>query len=172
MAALSFNAVMFYVLASVGLVSGLMVITRQNAVHSALFLVGVFLSVAGVYVVLGAEFLAAVQLLVYAGGILVLFLFVIMLVKLERMPIPRRGRFLALVGTLLVLALVALMGQIVLEGGAGGTTGPLSPSPGEPGNLERIGMSLYRDYLLPFEVASVLLLVAMIGAIVLAREPY
>lgn len=169
---MSFPLLLFYVLASAAVVCGLLVITRQNAVHCALFLVGVFLSVAGVYVILGAEFLAAVQLLVYAGGILVLFLFVIMLVKLERATGRRRRGFLSLAAILLVVALAALMGSILLEGGGGGTTGPVPAPAGGEGNLERVGMSLFRDYLLPFEVASVFLLVAMIGAIVLARESY
>jgi NADH-quinone oxidoreductase subunit J len=169
---MTFSAFLFYCLASLALVSGLLVITRRNAVHSALFLVGVFLSVAGIYVVLGAEFLAAVQLLVYAGGILVLFLFVIMLVRLETLKARRRSHFLALVGVVLVVALVAMVGHLFLEGGKGGVTGPPAVAPGGEGNMERVGMALYRDYLLPFEVVSVFLLVAMVGTIVLAREQY
>jgi len=169
---MNITPIVFYTLASLAIVCGLMVITRQNAVHCALFLVGVFLAVAGIYVVLGAEFLAAVQLLVYAGGILVLFLFVIMLVKLEKTGGPRRRGYLRLTGIVLVVALAVLMGSILFRGGEGGTTGPPPAVPGAEGNLERIGVTLFRDYLLPFEVASVFLLVAMIGAIVLARESY
>ena len=167
-----FPQILFYVLASVALLSGLMVITRRNPVHCALFLVGVFICVAGVYVLLGAEFLAAVQLLVYAGGIMVLFLFVIMLVKLDRMPRRGRTRFMVIAGILLAVALAGLLGSLLYKGGEGGVTGPAPQAPGEPGNLERVGLSLFRDYLLPFEVASVFLLVAMVVAIVLAREPY
>jgi NADH-quinone oxidoreductase subunit J len=169
---MTFPQILFYVLAATALGSGLMVITRRNPVHCALFLVGVFLCVAGVYVLLGAEFLAAVQLLVYAGGIMVLFLFVIMLVKLDRLPRRGRTRFLAVAGVLLAMALALLLGSLLYRGGGGGVTGPPPAAPGEPGNLERVGLSLFRDYLLPFEVASVFLLVAMVGAIVLAREPY
>ena len=169
---MEFPHLLFTILASLAVLCGLLVVTRRNAVHSALFLVGVFLSVAGIYVLLGAEFLAAVQLLVYAGGILVLFLFVIMLVKIDKTSGPRRRSFLSAVALLLVVALAAMLGSILFQGGQGGTTGPPPVVPGAPGNMERVGLSLFKDYLLPFEVASVFLLVAMIGAIVLARESY
>ncbi len=168
---MDFTLLMFRVLASLALMCGIMVILSRNAVHSALFLVGVFISVAGIYVVMGAEFLAVVQVLVYAGGILVLFLFVIMLVRKDQMVSKRRVRLLAAGGTILIILFGLLMAQQLNAAGEGGTTGPDADST-RLGNIERVGMTLFQDYILPFEVASVLLLVAMIGAIVLAREAY
>lgn len=128
-----------------------------------------FLSIAALYVLLEAEFVAAVQVLVYAGGIMVLFLFVIMLVNLREVQSlrPRLPAVAsALIGLLAVGALLAIVDR--------GTLGP--PAPGVSslragGNLQAVGEAMFRDYLLPFEIASVLLLVAMIGAILLARQP-
>ncbi|MEE9217871.1 MAG: NADH-quinone oxidoreductase subunit J [Acidobacteriota bacterium] len=168
---MSFTQLIFYVFASVAVVSGFMVIMQRNVVHSALFLVGTFFSVAGIYVLLGAEFLAIVQLLVYAGGIMVLFLFVIMLVRLDQTHGKRRWPFTGIVGVIMVVLLVGATLGLMVEGGRDAGTGPVEQAP-EAGNMERIGMSLFSDYILPFEVASILLLVAMVGAIVLAREAY
>jgi len=159
-------ALLFYALAGVMLGSAVMVVTRRNPVHSAIYLVLTFLSMAGIFVLLEAEFVAAVQVLVYAGGIMVLFLFVVLLVGLHRLGGPART-WQALVGvgaTALVVLLVqsaigdwqmeiAPNGDVLREGG---------------GNLQAVGRLLYTSYLLPFELASVLLLVAMVGAVLLA----
>jgi len=160
----------FVLLAVVGLFSAVMMVTRRNLVHAALYLVVSFLVVAAMYVVLHAEFLAAVQVLVYAGGIMVLFLFVILLVDLPReMAIPRRSRS-AHVATAMILSALAvgLVGYelATTRGLAGADSSPLSA---EGGNLETVALTLFRYYLLPFEVVSLLLLVAMVGAILLAR---
>ena len=166
---------MFYVLAAVCLGSAMMVVTRKNPVHAALFLVLAFFCVAGIYVILSAEFLAAVQILVYAGGILVLFLFVIMLVPLEpegARPPVRTVRNIAwslLVAILLGGALMTYFSGAQPPGSmaAGGGVEALVA---HGGNIEAMGMEIYQRYLLPFEIASILLLVAMIGAVVLARR--
>ncbi|MCI0658453.1 MAG: NADH-quinone oxidoreductase subunit J [Acidobacteria bacterium] len=157
----------FYFFAALAVVGGVMMITRKNAVHAAVYLVLTFVSVAAIYILLGAEFLFAVQVLVYAGGIMVLFLFVIMLVNLEE---PRRfsGGRLRLTTSAVVTFL--LFGMLVREfarseGSPAPLAGPLLPE----SNLQLVGSLLFTDYLLPFEVVSVLLLVAMIGAIVLGR---
>ena len=161
------SAAIFYVLASIAVLSGFMVIGSRNAIHSAIYLVLTFLSVAGIYVLLEAEFVAAVQVLVYAGGIMVLFLFVIMLVNLKD-SLGDRIRLHATISGVIGLSVVGLIlyvysrGSLVAAGGASILR--------QGGNLQSVGASLYRDYLLPFEVASILLLVAMIGAIVLARQ--
>ena len=160
------SGIFFYVLASLTLLAGLMVITRRNPVHSAMFLVFAFFCVAGIYVTLSAEFLAAVQVLVYAGGIVVLFLFVIMLVPLAPKLSPMRLKQGA--AALLLAGLVAAAAVVIHERAsgqeiAGETVAGL-------GSIEAVGMEIYTRYLLPFEVASVLLLVAMIGAVVLARK--
>lgn len=164
------EAVVFYTLAGLILAFGVLVITARNTVHSVLFLVVNFLFVAALYVLLRAPFLAVIQVLVYAGGIVVLYLFVVMLVNLKRPPEqhqdPRRRTRLGLVLSLLVLA--ELGGIALLRSRGGGLpapTGTLSPQ-----NVEQVGQVLYVDYLIPFEVASMLLLVAMIGAIVLAKR--
>ncbi len=165
-------AIVFYLLASLCVVSAFMVVTRRSPVHAALFLVLAFFCVAGIYVILSAEFLAAVQILVYAGGVLVLFLFVIMLVPLETgtaralAPVVRH-----VVGSLLVaLLLGALMMTWFQEAMFAADPSPAPALTAHGGNIEAVGMELYRRYLLPFEIASVLLLVAMIGAVVLARR--
>ena len=162
------GAVVFYLLASLCVVSAVMVITRRSPVHAALFLVLAFFCVAGIYILLSAEFLAAVQVLVYAGGIMVLFLFVIMLVPLETARTPPPVRHVA-VSLLLALLLAASLVSYFWN------APQITPAEGVPlasglGNIETVGMELYQRYILPFEVASVLLLVAMIGAVVLARK--
>jgi NADH-quinone oxidoreductase subunit J len=162
------SAVIFYVLASVALSSAVMVIWSRNPVHSAIYLVLTFLSVAGVYVLLQAEFVAAVQVLVYAGGIMVLFLFVIMLVNLKD-AIGARVRLHATVSGTIGLAVVALILFVYSRGRIVSQVAGASVLR-QGGNMQSLGEALYSDYLLPFEVASVLLLVAMIGAIVLARQ--
>jgi NADH-quinone oxidoreductase subunit J len=164
-------AVVFYVLASIALLSAVMVIWSRNVVHSAIYLVLTFLCVAGVYVLLRAEFVAAVQVLVYAGGIVVLFLFVIMLVNLAAKVGPR-VRVHATVSAVVGAAAAALLVYVAASGGLVTTFGARMDLSAQGGNLQQVGWALYRDFLLPFEIASVLLLVAMIGAIVLARQKY
>jgi NADH-quinone oxidoreductase subunit J len=160
----------FTLLAAVGLGSAVMVITRKNPVHSALYLVVTFFSVAGVYVVLGAAFLAAVQVLVYAGGIMVLFLFVIMLVDVPEHGGTRRihGKHAGAAATLTAFV-VGLLGYHLASAGSIAPGGDTAVLVAEGGNLETVATSLFQYYLLPFEVVSILLLVAMVGAIVLAR---
>jgi NADH-quinone oxidoreductase subunit J len=168
------EAIAFYVLSAFILGFAVLVITARNTVHSVLFLVLNFLFVAALYVVLAAEFLATIQVLVYAGGIVVLYLFVVMLVNLKRPPEvhadPRRRTRLGFVLSGVVLAELA---GIVFYGIARGepATAAVSDTPaGLIGNTEQVGWLLYTDYLIPFEVASMLLLVAMVGAIILAKR--
>ena len=164
-------AVIFYVLASIALVAAVMVIWSRNVVHSAIYLVLTFLCVAAVYVLLRAEFVAAVQVLVYAGGIVVLFLFVIMLVNLQDTLGPR-VRLHATVSGILGAAVVGLILYVYSRGPLASEHAMGGPQADPAGNLQSIGQALYRDFVLPFEIASILLLVAMIGAIVLARQKY
>ena len=166
-----FEAIVFYTLAAFTLAFGVLVITARNTVHSVLFLVANFLCVAVLFVALAAEFLAVIQILVYAGGIVVLYLFVVMLVNLKAIPEaqldPRRRSRL---GFVLAAALLAEVSAILVY--AGRRADFVAAAPGTParGNTETVGWLLYTDFLIPFEVASVLLLVAMIGAILLARK--
>jgi NADH-quinone oxidoreductase subunit J len=164
---MNFGVLVFYFFAAVSVVGGIMMITRKNAVHAAVYLVLTFVSISAIYILLGAEFLFAVQVLVYAGGIMVLFLFVIMLVNLDE---PRRfsgGRLRLGLSTALSLILFGMLARIFVRSGPSGPAG--YGTMGTEGNIELVGMGLYKYYLLPFEAVSLLLLVAMIGAIVLAR---
>jgi NADH-quinone oxidoreductase subunit J len=163
------EAILFYTFAAFILGFAVLVISTRDTVHSVLFLVLDFLFVAALYVLLGAEFLAVIQVLVYAGGIVVLYLFVVMLVNLKRPPEeykdPNRHAKLA----------AALAAAVLVELGTILTYSYVRPSPvvaslPVSGNTERVGWLLYTQYLIPFEVASILLLVAMIGAIVLAKR--
>ena len=162
------EAVAFYILAALILGFGALVITARSTVHSVLFLVADFLCVAALYVTLQAEFLAVIQVMVYAGGIVVLYLFVVMLVNLKRPPEahsdPRR---LGRLGVVMAAAVLAELVAIFAVGWAkpAGVEGALDPK-----NVEQIGRALYTDYLIPFELASILMLVAMIGAIILAKR--
>lgn len=162
--------VVFTGLALVALISALLVITQRSPVYSALCLILTLGSVAGLFVLLGAEFVAAVQVIVYAGAIVVLFLFVIMLLDLKREESPwarlsRRqlGTGIAL-GGLLLAELVLVVGRRLLAPEAA-----VAPPPAL-GNTQAIGRLLFTDYLLPFEVTSVILLIAIVGAMVLAKQ--
>lgn len=160
---------LFLVFAAVGLFGAVMMVTRTQPVHSALYLVLTLFAIAAIYVLLHAEFLAVVQVLVYAGGIMVLFLFVIFLV---RPPVPGEppwhgGRHVLLSAGLAIILAAALAFNLLGRGpGAAADAGALLAG----GNMEQVSMTLFRHYILPFETVSILLLVAMIGAIVLARK--
>ena len=167
------ETIAFYTLSVLILGLAVLVVTAKNTVHSVLFLVMNFLCVAVLYVVLQAEFLAVIQVLVYAGGIVVLYLFVVMLVNLKRAPEahqdPRRLSFIGL--ALAGAVLFELAGIVVYSFNRDGATAPvLAAATPVEGDVQELGWLLYTDYLIPFEVASVLLLVAMVGAIVLARR--
>ncbi|MBI2955132.1 MAG: NADH-quinone oxidoreductase subunit J [Chloroflexi bacterium] len=155
----------FAVLAIVMLVSAAAVVLLRNIVHCALFLALSFLSVAGIYILLNAEFLAAVQILIYAGAVMILLLFAIMLTQragaiAENPPNNQVG-----MAAVVAVALFGLL-ALVLSGTSWLTGAPAATQP----NTEALGRALFEYYVLPFEIASVLLLVAMIGAIVIARE--
>ena len=168
------EAVVFYVLAALVLGFGVLVITARNTVHSVLFLVANFLCVAVLYVLLAAEFLAVIQVLVYAGGIVVLYLFVVMLVNLRAVPEARLDpRRQSRLGFLITGALLVEVIAIIVYSASRPVIVPPSLAQAEApvsGNTEVVGWLLYTRYLIPFEVASMLLLVAMIGAIVLAKR--
>lgn len=167
------EAIAFYTLAACILGFGVLVVTARNTVHSVLFLVANFLCVAVVFVILAAEFLAVIQVLVYAGGIVVLYLFVVMLVNLKRPPeAPLDTRRLSRLGFGMAAILLAEVCAILVYT-AGRPPPPIvSGATLEAGNTETVGMLLYTDFLIPFELMSMLLLVAMIGAIILARKEY
>ena len=160
----------FLVLGFVALASGIMVITRRNAVHSAIWLMMTLFAVGGIFLLQRAEFLFAVQIILYVGGITVLFLFVVMLVDID--VALKQSRFarqwlLALVTAVLV---VAQLGYALYNHGQGLNL-PARPMVNAPvQNTQAVGMALYQNYMLPVEIASVLLLVAMVGAVIMAKR--
>jgi NADH-quinone oxidoreductase subunit J len=162
-------AIAFYVLAAVAIASAFSVIAARNPVHSVLFLILTFFSAAGLFVLLGAEFLAMLLVVVYVGAVAVLFLFVVMMLDVDFVEL-RQG-FLQYLPAGIVVA-IALLGELGLVAsasmGANGAPIALAPNaPTEITNAEAIGRVLYTDYLLLFQMSGLVLLVAMIGAIVL-----
>jgi NADH-quinone oxidoreductase subunit J len=163
----------FYILAVVAVVAAIMVITRPNPMHSALWLLVTFLCIAGIYLLLNAEFVAAIQLIIYAGGVLVLYIFVIMLVDLSKEAAlravfhrPTQVAF-AVVFAILLFAVVWQVGRSGLEEftlDQAATAGAATDS------TRVLAKELFLKYLYPFEIASILLLVAMIGSVILARR--
>jgi NADH-quinone oxidoreductase subunit J len=158
----------FYLLAGIMIIGGIAVITRKNAVHSALALIATLLAQAGLYLMLYAPFVAGVQIILYAGGIMVLFLFVIMLINLERTMKERQFNKQWLVGIAAAAALGALFIGVYTKGKSLFPIGRIPVS--ETGNTQAIGNMLYGQYMFPFEIASLLLLVAIIGAVVMAKK--
>jgi len=167
------EAIAFYTISAFILGFAIMVVSTKNTVHSVLFLVLNFLFVAALYVLLGAQFLAVIQILVYAGGIVVLYLFVVMLVNLKRPPEAHEDPHrMTRLGFGLAAAVLVELGAIAVYGSQIPARPPATPSAAIPvsGNTEQVGWLLYTNYLIPFEIASMLLLVAMIGAIILAKR--
>jgi NADH-quinone oxidoreductase subunit J len=164
----------FYMLSGLAVIGGVLVITRRNAVHSALALIVTLLAVSGLYLMLYAPFVAGVQIIVYAGGIMVLFLFVIMLVNLERTVKERQFNRMWPVGLAAAVALLGLFVSVYVKGKK------LFPEPSLPlpesSNTQQIGVLLYGElnrigpYTLAFEIASLLLLVAILGAVIMAKK--
>jgi NADH-quinone oxidoreductase subunit J len=165
----------FYLLSGLAIAGGLLVITRRNAVHSALALIVTLLAVAGLYLMLYAPFVAGVQIIVYAGGIMVLFLFVIMLVSLERTIKERQFNRMWPVGLVAACALLALFLSVYAKGKTLFLDRPVPPLM-EGNNTQKIGEMLYGEagrlgqYTFAFEIASLLLLVAILGAVIMAKK--
>ena len=162
----------FLGLAVVTVATALGMLFSRSAVYSALFLVLNFATVAMVYFLLGAPFIALAQVTVYAGAIMVLFLFVIMLLGADRAgagPVPRAWQWQRVVAIGLGAVLAAETVYLIFSRGGMSSVAHSALAAGQGGPAE-IGLALFRDYLLPFEVTSVLLLVAMVGAVVLSRE--
>jgi NADH-quinone oxidoreductase subunit J len=162
------QAIMFYVFAALAVASGVLVVSSRNPVHSVLFLIVAFFNAAGLFVLIGAEFLAMILVIVYVGAVAVLFLFVVMMLDIDFAQL--RGGFVrylpigALVGFILLAELVLVIGSWVVAPGV--------PSPAAAGgvpltNTRALGDILYTRYLFAFQAAGLILLVAMIGAIVL-----
>ncbi len=162
---------LFYSLASTLIVFAVLTVMARNPVRSAVYLISALLSMAGLFFLMRAEFVGAVQILVYVGGIMVLFLFVILLVNVERAERERKTTRQWKTGVVLGIVLSAELMFLILRGARSLETTPARPLiEGRTQNTESMGFLLYSEYLLPFEIASVLLLVAMLGAVVLAKK--
>lgn len=160
--------VLFWFLSVLALGSALMVVTSKNLVYSVLYLIITFFAISGHYILLNAQFLAIVNLIVYAGAIMVLFLFVIMLMNLNSDVEPQKKRWLkvagALAGGCLLLVMIAALKDADYKNRVAQT------QQGDIGLIKNLGMSLFNEYVVPFEISSVLFLSAMVGAVVLGKK--
>jgi NADH-quinone oxidoreductase subunit J len=168
------QALAFYLFAAVAVASGVMVVSARNPVHSVLFLILAFFNAAALFVLMGAEFLAMVLVIVYVGAVAVLFLFVVMMLDINFVAL-RQGfqQYLpvgALVGLVLVAELVLVFGAWAVAPGAEAVGTDPIPVAGEITNAHALGLVLYTKYAYLFQVAGLILLVAMIGAIVLTHR--
>jgi len=166
------QAIFFYIFAALVLGGAVLTITRRNAVHSAIFLIVSLTGVAGLYLLQQAEFLFAVQIVLYIGGIMVLFLFVIMLVNLDQAAKQKQFNGQWWIALACVVLVGAQIFYFVSKGSAAfriAQPGAMEASSGL-GNTEMLADVLFTQYLLPFEIASILLLVAVVGAVVMAKK--
>jgi NADH-quinone oxidoreductase subunit J len=162
------NAIVFLIFAAIAVVCGINVVVRAQPVSSALALIGTMASLSVLYLLLGAQFIAVAQVFVYAGAIMVLFIFVIMLLNAGGEQKPHGAWMARLMGAPLIVALVAVLAFVMLrlfprsEGVRfGGFTG---------GTVENVGRAIFTTYLLPFEITSILVLIAIVGAVVLGYK--
>ncbi len=165
---MSVTEILFYSLSALAIGSALLVILSKNPVHSVLWLIVTFIAITGHYILLNAQFLGIVNLIVYAGAIMVLFLFVIMLMNLQSHQETKKNKWLQFAGVIsggmLLLVLVASLKQ------ADQASQVAQIGEGEIGLVKNLGKALFTDYVVPFEIASVLFLSAMVGAVVLGKK--
>jgi NADH-quinone oxidoreductase subunit J len=156
----------FYFLSFLAILSALMVVISKNPVHSVLYLIITFFAIAGHYVLLNAQFLAAVHIIVYAGAIMVLFLYVIMMLNLNAEVEPHKSAIqkvaATIAGGVLMIVLVGALRNITPE------TGDVVNN--QAGLIKNLGNTLFKDFALPFEVSSILFLAAMVGAVMLGKK--
>jgi NADH-quinone oxidoreductase subunit J len=162
------TSILFWVLSVMALFSALMVITSKNPMHSVIWLIMVFFAISGHYLLLNAQFLAIVNIIVYAGAIMVLFLYVLMLMDLKKETEPQKNRWLKLAGavaggSLLLVLVAALKATDISKDIAETRTGDI-------GLIEKLGEVLFKDYVVPFEISSILFLSAMVGAVVIGKK--
>jgi NADH-quinone oxidoreductase subunit J len=163
---MSINEILFWFLSTIAISGALLVIFSKNPVHSVLWLVVVFFAISGHYVLLNAQFLAIVNMIVYAGAIMVLFLFVIMLMNMNADQEPQKGKWMKMAGVIsggsLMLLLVAALRYNQATTGGEEEAGI--------GLIQNLGKILFSDFVVPFEISSVLFLSAMVGAVVLGKK--
>lgn len=163
---MAITQLLFWILAVLALFSAIMVISSKNPVYSVLWLIVTFFTISGHYILLNAQFLAVVNIIVYAGAIMVLFLFVIMLMNLNKDTEPRKNKWLKLAGAVaggcLLLVLVAALRHTEKQ--------MTELVTGDIGLIQNLGRVLFNDYVVPFEISSILFLSAMVGAVVLGKR--
>lgn len=160
--------VLFYFLSALALGSAIMVVSSRNPIYSVLWLIVTLIAISGHYILLNAQFLGIVNLIVYAGAIMVLFLFVIMLMNLNADTEPQKNKWLKFAGVVsggcLLLVIVAALKNAEVKGQAA------QLGQGNIGLIENLGKSLFTDFVVPFEISSVLFLSAMVGAVVIGKK--
>jgi NADH-quinone oxidoreductase subunit J len=164
------DQIVFHFFAALAVVSAILVVTRRNVVQSAIFLITALLATAGIFLQLHAEFLFIVQVILYAGGIMVLFVFVIMLINLDVSLHQVQFNRQWWLGLLLAIVLGAELTIAIAIGRSHLGLGEAAPASALEPSTQLVGKVLFTEYMLPFEIASILLLVAMIGAVVMAKK--
>ncbi|MFT3680317.1 MAG: NADH-quinone oxidoreductase subunit J [Ferruginibacter sp.] len=164
---MSVTQILFWFLSFLAVGSAIMVVASKNPVHSILFLIVTFFAISGHYILLNAQFIAIVNIIVYAGAIMVLFLFVVMLMNLnaDSEP-PNKSKYLLYGGTIAGASLMLVLVAAVKQSAAG----TLELKTGNTGLIENLGKTLFTDFVFPFEISSVLFLSAMIGAVVISKK--
>ena len=165
---MTITQILFWFLSVMALFSALMVITSKNPVYSVLWLIMVFFAISGHYFLLNAQFLAIVNIIVYAGAIMVLFLYVFMLMDLRKSTEPQKNRWVKLAGAVaggcLLLVMVAALRNIDIRNQVA------EVNTGDIGLIKSLGQELFTTYVVPFEISSVLFLSAMVGAVVIGKK--
>lgn len=165
---MNITQILFWFLSVVAIFSALMVITSKNPVYSVLWLIVTFFAISGHYILLNAQFLAIVNIIVYAGAIMVLFLFVIMLMNLNKETEPQKNRWLKMAGAVaggcLLLVLVAALKDTDIK------QQQALVNEGSIGLIKNLGKELFTTYVVPFEISSILFLSAMVGAVVIGKK--
>ncbi|MCC7039553.1 MAG: NADH-quinone oxidoreductase subunit J [Burkholderiales bacterium] len=165
---MSFQTATFYVFSAILILAALRVVTTRNPVHAALWLVLCFFSAAAIWLLLHAEFLAIALVLVYVGAVMVLFLFVVMMLDVNFDTLRKDFKSYIPVATIVGILVLIEMALVVIGSGAGDAPAPAAG--GSESNTRELGKLLYVDYVYPFEIAAVILLVAIIAAIALAQR--
>lgn len=166
---MSITEIVFWLLSGAALLSAIMVLVSKNPVHSVLWLIVTFFAISGHYILLNAQFLAIVNIIVYAGAVMVLFLFVIMLMNLDAAIEPKRSIWMKFAGVISGgLLLSVLISVIRTSADLTGKTAQLNT--GDIGLIHNLGSVLFTDYAVPFEISSVLFLSAMVGAVVIGKK--
>ncbi|TAH44336.1 MAG: NADH-quinone oxidoreductase subunit J [Bacteroidetes bacterium] len=158
---------LFYFLSFLAVLSALMVVVSKNPVHSVLYLILTFFAIAGHYILMNAQFLAAVHIIVYAGAIMVLFLYVIMMLNLNTEVEPHKSKLLKIAATFAGGLLMVVMVGVIRQASE---TVPLNPTDTQMGLIKNLGKVLYTDFMLPFELSSILLLAAMVGSVMIGKK--